>query len=106
MRKIAEKAPARTEIVTGTTTASHLGAAGAADEAVAGTETEDAGVAILTTGHPRYESLLFPFCLHSFPVYTTKTKGSLSLVFSQCLTPIFVSLYLCVLLLTIKHDFQ
>lgn len=60
-------APARTETVTGTITASHQGVAGAVvgvvavDEAVAGTETESAGVATRATGPHRYGNTLLPF---------------------------------------------
>lgn len=50
--------PTRTEILTGTTTASPLGVVVAAGEA--GTETEGTDAAILGTGPPRYGKLLLP----------------------------------------------
>lgn len=59
--RTAVKAPAKTETVTGTTIASHLGAVVgvvAAGEAAASTETEGADVATLAPGPPRYENLL------------------------------------------------
>lgn len=49
---------ARTETVTGTTTASHPGVAVAAGEAAA--DTDGAGVAPHATSRPRYENLLLP----------------------------------------------
>lgn len=89
------KAPAKTETRTGTTTASHpdvvVGVV-AAGEAAAGTETEGAGLATLATDLPRYENSFDP---STSPVYATRSNGSLSLVFSQCLTPMSLSLSVC-----------
>lgn len=54
----AMKIPPRIKTVTGTTTASHRGVVGAADEA--STETTGADKVILATGPPRYGN----FCFH------------------------------------------
>lgn len=110
VRRTVAKPPARTETLTGITTASHRGVVVgvvAAGEAATGTKIDGADVATLATGHPRYGNLLL-LSTRPSPVYTTRSKGSLSLVFSHCLTPISLSLCIsvCVLHVTVKHDFQ
>lgn len=74
------------ETATGTTTANHLDVVvgvAAAGVAAAGTETGSSKVAALAFGPPRYEPLLPPLS----HVLSAPTHGSLSLVFSHCLTP-------------------
>lgn len=60
--------PAKKETATGTTTASHPGVVVAAGGAAAGAQTNDADVATLATGPPRYGKVLLPpyplFCLY------------------------------------------
>lgn len=102
-------APAGSETATGTTTASHLGVAVgavAAGEVAIGGETGGADAAPRTTAPTRYGNVLLPLTLT--PFYTTKSKGSLSQVFSQCSTPISLSLCIsvCVLLLSINYQFH
>lgn len=89
-------APARTETVTGTTTASRLAVVVgvvAAGEVAAGLETQGANVATLATGPTRYGNFFCPSYL--LPFYTIKSRGSLSAVCSQCLTPVPLSPHNC-----------
>lgn len=101
------QATARSEIETGTTTASPLPVVVAAGEAAvaAGTEIEGADGATLVTGPLRYGNLLLP-CT-SLPCLYHQTEWVITTGVQPMLnTYFFVFLYLCVLLLTIKHDFQ
>lgn len=71
------KTPTRKKTVTGTTTASHQGVVGTANEAVTGIETEGTDEVLHATGPPRYGNL-------HLLVFITRLNESLSLVFSQC----------------------
>lgn len=91
MKRTFAKALPKTETVTGTTTANHLDVVvgvAAAGVAAAGIETGGTDVATLAIDLPRYDPIL-PSLLH---VLSAPINGSLSLVFSQCLTPSVSSL--------------